>query len=135
MCIQLYLGKRLNEYISHYEPLNYDEKHINANHNRAKRSVTKDPHVLIKFKAHGRRFHFRLKRDISTFSDNLVVCKQQQIYNYYILLKTPSIEKFTFLFVNLVNRWRYIIQIKLPYLYFFNIFFFNRSIVQMVQLM
>lgn len=66
-------GKRLNEYISHYETLSYDERHIHASHNRAKRSVTKDPHVFLKFKAHGRNFHIRLKRDVSTFSDSLVV--------------------------------------------------------------
>ncbi|XP_037032344.1 disintegrin and metalloproteinase domain-containing protein 10 isoform X2 [Bradysia coprophila] len=66
-------GKRLNEYISHYETLSYDERHIHASHNRAKRSVTKDPHVFLKFKAHGRNFHIRLKRDISTFSDSLVI--------------------------------------------------------------
>lgn len=63
----------MNEYISHYETLSYDERHIHASHNRAKRSITKDPHVFLKFKAHGRNFHIRLKRDISTFSDSLVV--------------------------------------------------------------
>lgn len=67
------IGKRLNEYISNFEPLNYDEKHIHASHNRAKRSVTKDNHVFVKFKALDKRFHIRLKRDLSTFSDNLVV--------------------------------------------------------------
>ncbi|XP_063702279.1 disintegrin and metalloproteinase domain-containing protein 10 isoform X2 [Culicoides brevitarsis] len=64
---------RLNEYISHYETLDYDTKHIHASHTRAKRSVTKDHHVYLKFKAHGRDFHIRLKRDLHTFSDNLVV--------------------------------------------------------------
>ncbi|XP_054744302.1 disintegrin and metalloproteinase domain-containing protein 10 [Anastrepha obliqua] len=63
--------RRLNEYISHYEELNYDHEHIRASHNRAKRSVTKDHHVDLKFSAHGRDFHLRLKRDLNTFSDKL----------------------------------------------------------------
>ena len=63
----------MNEYISHYETLRYDSKHIHASHNRAKRSVTKDHHVYLNFKAHGKDFNIRLKRDLITFSDNLEV--------------------------------------------------------------
>ncbi|EDV33103.1 uncharacterized protein Dana_GF22940, isoform A [Drosophila ananassae] len=63
--------ERLNEYISHYETLNYDHEHIRASHNRARRSVTKDHYVHLKFAAHGRDFHLRLKRDLNTFSDKL----------------------------------------------------------------
>ncbi|XP_067621721.1 disintegrin and metalloproteinase domain-containing protein 10 isoform X2 [Eurosta solidaginis] len=63
--------RRLNEYISHYEELKYDQQHIRASHCRAKRSVTKDHHVELKFSAHGRHFHLRLKRDLNTFSDKL----------------------------------------------------------------
>lgn len=63
----------LSEYISYYEKLNYDERHTDASHNRARRSVTKDPYVFLKFRAHNRPFHIRLKRDLVTFSDNLVV--------------------------------------------------------------
>uniref|UniRef100_A0A6B2EH50 ADAM10 endopeptidase n=1 Tax=Phlebotomus kandelakii TaxID=1109342 RepID=A0A6B2EH50_9DIPT len=66
-------GRRLNEYISHYETLSYDTKHVHASHNRAKRSVTKDPYVYLRFDAHGENFHMRLKRDVATFSDNLVI--------------------------------------------------------------
>ncbi|XP_055712514.1 disintegrin and metalloproteinase domain-containing protein 10 isoform X2 [Phlebotomus papatasi] len=66
-------GRRLNEYISHYETLSYDTKHVHASHNRAKRSVTKDPYVYLRFDAHGENFHIRLKRDVTTFSDNLVI--------------------------------------------------------------
>lgn len=63
----------LNEYISHYETLSYDHKHLHASHSRAKRSVTKDHHVYLRFKAHGRDFNIRLRRDLSTFSDKLEV--------------------------------------------------------------
>uniref|UniRef100_A0A1A9V163 Peptidase M12B propeptide domain-containing protein n=1 Tax=Glossina austeni TaxID=7395 RepID=A0A1A9V163_GLOAU len=64
---------RLNEYISHYETLNYDHQHIRASHHRARRSVTKDHYVHLKFQAHGRDFHLRLKRDLYTFSDKLEI--------------------------------------------------------------
>lgn len=67
--------KPLNDYISYYETLNYDETRTHASHNRAKRSVTKDPYVFLKFRAHNRPFHIRLKRDLVTFSDNLVVSR------------------------------------------------------------
>lgn len=67
------VGKRLNEYISHYETLSYDVKHLHAEHSRAKRSIGEDQHVHLKFNAHGERFHLRLKRDLKTFSDNLEV--------------------------------------------------------------
>jgi len=65
--------ERLNEYISHYETLNYDHEHIRASHNRARRSVTKDHYVHLKFASHGRDFHLRLKRDLNTFSNKLDV--------------------------------------------------------------
>lgn len=71
------IGKRLNEYISHYETLSYDTKLLHAKHNRAKRAtienVDEHHHVHLKFTAHGENFHLRLKRDISTFSDKLEV--------------------------------------------------------------
>lgn len=86
----------LNEYISHYETLNYDHHQIHASHSRAKRSVTKDPYVYLKFRAHNRPFHLRLKRDVDTFSDNLVVsctCRYRYkncYYRKYQKTKTPK---------------------------------------------
>lgn len=63
----------MNEYISHFETLSYDTKHLHAKHTRAKRSVGEEQHVHLKFSAHGEKFHLRLKRDLTTFSDNLEV--------------------------------------------------------------
>lgn len=40
---------------------------------RAKRSTSRDNSINLKFRAHGKDFHIRLKRDTSTFSDNLIV--------------------------------------------------------------
>ena len=64
---------RLNEYIRHYEVLTYDRDDVHRSHVRAKRSVIRDNAVHFRFSSHGRSFNIRLKRDLTTFSDNLVV--------------------------------------------------------------
>jgi hypothetical protein len=68
-----FLGNRLNEYISHFEKLSYNTKHLHESHTRAKRAIGKDQHVHLNFSSHGEHFHLRLKRDLTTFSDNLEV--------------------------------------------------------------
>lgn len=67
------VGRRLNEYISHYETLSYDTKHLHAKHTRARRGTGDEQHVHLKFTAHGEHFHLRLRRDLTTFSDKLEV--------------------------------------------------------------
>lgn len=66
-------ARRLNEYIRHYEPLSYPTEEVHRGHLRAKRSVTRDNSVTLKFRSHGRDFHIRLKRDLATFSNNLII--------------------------------------------------------------
>ncbi|XP_066581477.1 disintegrin and metalloproteinase domain-containing protein 10 isoform X1 [Prorops nasuta] len=66
-------ARRLNEYIRHYEPLSYPTEEVHRGHLRAKRSVIRDNSVTLKFRSHGRDFHIRLKRDLTTFSSNLVI--------------------------------------------------------------
>lgn len=66
-------ARRLNEYIRHYEPLSYPTEEVHQHHLRAKRSVTFDNEISVKFNAHKRHFHLRLKRDLSIFSDNLII--------------------------------------------------------------
>lgn len=63
---------KLNNYIQHYETLNYDSSVIHHHHLRAKRSLS-NPFVHINFHAYGRHFPIRLKRDTSVFSENLIV--------------------------------------------------------------
>ncbi|KAJ8921776.1 hypothetical protein NQ315_008401 [Exocentrus adspersus] len=65
--------ERLNEYISHYETLNYDTGEVHRAHVRTKRSVVRDNSVHLSFRAHNRDFRLRLKRDLSVFSDSLEV--------------------------------------------------------------
>lgn len=69
----MFLENRLNEYIRHYEQLNYDTTKIHEAHKRAKRSVVRDNTIHVSFQAHNRHFQLRLKRDLSVFSDSLEV--------------------------------------------------------------
>ncbi|KAL5282018.1 ADAM10 family protein [Megaselia abdita] len=64
---------RLNEYISHYETLDYDAEAVHNKHLRARRSVNIDENLSIHFEALGQKFNLRLKRDIETFSSNLKI--------------------------------------------------------------
>lgn len=69
-------ARRLNEYIRHYEPLTYDAQEVHRNHLRSKRSATTEQSsglVTLRFRAHGRDFRLRLKRDLQTFSTDLTV--------------------------------------------------------------
>lgn len=98
-------ANRLNEYISHYEAAEYDHRDLHTAHSRAKRSVTQNHVVHLALKALGRSLNIRLKRDLSTFSDQLSVVDHSDrpipavstshVYEghllgqYYQLLTTP----------------------------------------------
>ncbi|OXA56052.1 Disintegrin and metalloproteinase domain-containing protein 10 [Folsomia candida] len=71
-------ASRLNEYIHHYETLDYDPAAVHEKHLRVKRWATGDgwgaeeePEVHINFKSHQRDFRLRLRRDTTSFSPNL----------------------------------------------------------------
>ncbi|XP_058808923.1 disintegrin and metalloproteinase domain-containing protein 10 isoform X2 [Phymastichus coffea] len=67
-------ARRLNEYIRHYEPLTYDAEEVYRSHVRSKRSASAGPGQLtLRFRAHGRDFRLRLKRDLQTFASDLRV--------------------------------------------------------------
>ncbi|XP_068082723.1 disintegrin and metalloproteinase domain-containing protein 10 isoform X2 [Anabrus simplex] len=66
-------AQRLSEYVRHFEPLSYDSQNVHRNHMRARRSVTQEHMVHLHFNAHEKEFNIRLKRDLYTFSDNLVI--------------------------------------------------------------
>jgi len=77
---RLYLASRLNEYIHHYEPLDYHTDEIHEHHIRVRRwtegkvaGVEEEPEVHLTFTAHKTNFKLRLKRDTSTFSSSLYV--------------------------------------------------------------
>lgn len=67
-------AERLNEYINHYERLNYDTEKVHREHTRAKRSLSEDTSAVhLSFRAYGRHFRLRLKRDTQVFNENLQV--------------------------------------------------------------
>lgn len=87
-------ANRLNEYISHYEPLTYDTHDVHRAHVRCRRSApSANNGVHVSFAAHGRRFRLRLKRDLDVFSDRLEVHGEQgpldvdtsHIYSGYLI--------------------------------------------------
>nr|CAG4651655.1 EOG090X02I4 [Triops cancriformis] len=61
-------SQRLNEYVLHYEPLDYEPSPTG----RAKRDTT-DSTFTIEFHAHARPFKLRLRRDTSVFSEDLLI--------------------------------------------------------------
>ena len=65
----------MNEYVSHYEPLDYDAEAVSVQHSRSRRSTgtEESSHVDLQFHSHGKPFRLRLKRDTSIFSENVEV--------------------------------------------------------------
>ncbi|KAL3886424.1 hypothetical protein ACJMK2_026416 [Sinanodonta woodiana] len=59
-------GSNLDDYILHYEELNYDSADLHQRHLRSKRST--DGVVHLAFDAFGRNFKLRLRRDSSIFT-------------------------------------------------------------------
>lgn len=74
-------GNRLNEYILHYETLNYDREHVAVQHLRNKRNAElnemEESYVHLQFRSHGKPFRLKLKRDTSTFSPDVQIVSHQ----------------------------------------------------------
>uniref|UniRef100_T1IMD0 ADAM10 endopeptidase n=1 Tax=Strigamia maritima TaxID=126957 RepID=T1IMD0_STRMM len=74
---------QFNKYITHFEPLTYNSEEIHSHHLRHERSINSNPCVNIKFHAHGRHFHLRLRRDVSIFAPDLQVDSPTGILNQF----------------------------------------------------
>lgn len=67
-------GNRLNEYVLHYETLDYDADAVAAQHSRNRRSVVggeEESYLRLHFRSHGKPFRLKLKRDTSSFSSDV----------------------------------------------------------------
>ncbi|XP_026322466.1 disintegrin and metalloproteinase domain-containing protein 10 [Hyposmocoma kahamanoa] len=64
--------RRLDHYVEHYEPLDYDADEVHLQHMRYKRSLDGD-NLRFSFRAHGKHFKLRLRRDLSAFSEDFKV--------------------------------------------------------------
>lgn len=64
--------RRLDHYVEHYEPLDYDADEVDLQHVRCKRSLDGQD-LRFSFRAHGKHFKLRLRRDLSAFSDDFKV--------------------------------------------------------------
>lgn len=71
-------GERLNEYILHYETLDYDADEVAEQHHRSRRSAPGDEsHVSVAFHSHGKKFRLRLRRDTTTFSPGVQIVSHE----------------------------------------------------------
>lgn len=73
-------GNRLNEYILHYETLDYDTRVVSVQHNRHRRAAGVDigaDYVHVEFHSHGKPFRLKLKRDTSSFSSDVQIVSHQ----------------------------------------------------------
>ena len=72
--LYIFLGNRLNEYILHYETLDYDASAVHAQHSRVRRSLdSSSDHVHLEFHSHGKPFRLKLARDTATFSPDVEI--------------------------------------------------------------
>jgi len=73
-------GNRLNEYILHYETLDYDTRVVSVQHNRHRRAAGVEigaDYVHVEFHSHGKPFRLKLKRDTSSFSSDVQIVSHQ----------------------------------------------------------
>ena len=74
--IATHYSTTLNDYVSHFEFLDYDAVAVQRENTRHKRSMPQDHHqVFMDFFSHGRRFQLDLKRDFTAFGDRLEVIR------------------------------------------------------------
>ena len=70
------LSPSLEDYVSHFEFLDYDAIAVHRENTRHKRSLPQDDHkVQMDFFSHGRRFQLDLQRDHKAFGDRLEVIR------------------------------------------------------------
>ncbi|GAB1599513.1 disintegrin and metalloproteinase domain-containing protein 10 isoform X2 [Argonauta hians] len=60
----------LDDYISHYHPVDYNHHELDRNHRRYKRSLTN--HIILAFNAFDREFKLKLQKDNSIFAPDHV---------------------------------------------------------------
>ena len=80
MCL---LGKELNDYISHYEVLNYNTDSLMSDHRRLTRSISGARHIQLRFNALGRAFNLKLYQGSPSFTSDAVVMVDDRPINHH----------------------------------------------------
>ena len=80
MCL---LGEQLNDFITHYEVLNYNTDTLMADHRRLTRSVSGPRHLQLNFNALGRSFKLKLYPGSPSLSSNAVVMVDNRRITHY----------------------------------------------------
>ncbi|KAF0313193.1 Disintegrin and metalloproteinase domain-containing protein 10 [Amphibalanus amphitrite] len=65
-------GAILNDFIRHYELIEYDASALAAQHRRVRRSIEPSPDVQLRFRTGARDFRLRLQPDRSLFTPDVV---------------------------------------------------------------
>lgn len=70
-------ARRLNRFVSHFEPLSYQPQRVHRDHVRLRRSINQNQHanghVYLRFQGFNRLFRLKLRPDTSAFHKDLVV--------------------------------------------------------------
>lgn len=80
MCL---LGKTLNDFVTHYEPLNYNAESLMMDHRRLTRSISGPRHIQLNFNALGRAFKLKLYPGSPSLTSNAVVMVDDRPITHY----------------------------------------------------
>lgn len=73
----------MNDYIKHYEPLNYDSDGLMDEHTRLTRSESDHNHLQLQFSALGRSFKLRLYQGSPSLTSKAVVMVDNKTVTHY----------------------------------------------------
>lgn len=76
-------GKSLNNFITHYESLNYNAESLMKDHSRLARSVSGARHIQLKFNALGREFKLKLYPGSTSLTSDAVVMLDDKVMSDY----------------------------------------------------
>ena len=81
------IGAALNDFITHYEVLNYNVDSLMNDHRRLTRSISGPRHIQLRFTALGRAFNLKLYQGSpSLTSDAVVMVDDRPITHYKSLI-------------------------------------------------
>ena len=80
MCL---LGEALNDFITHYEALNYNVDSLMTDHRRLTRSISGPRHIQLRFNALGRAFNLKLYQGSPSLTSDAVVMVDDRPISHY----------------------------------------------------
>ena len=87
------LGKALNDFITHYEVLNYNVDSLMTDHRRLTRSINGPRHIQLQFNALGRAFNLQLYQGSPSLTSDAVVMVDDRPISHYKSLIYHGVDK------------------------------------------